>query len=107
MLTSLLASLFDTTELSEEKLTELKESDVLSELLTEMGEALPEIKQVLIDERDTFLSEKIKSAPGQKTVAVVGAGHVAGIKKALQEDRSSQMEEINTILPGLSPLKEL
>lgn len=102
LLASLFASLFDTTELSEEKLTELKESDVLSELLAEMGEALPEIKEVLIDERDTFLSEKIKSSPGEKIVAVVGAGHVEGIKKALQEDRSAQMEEINTI-PPVSP----
>ncbi len=102
LLTSLFASLFDTTELSEEKLTELKESDVLSELLAEMGQALPEIKQVLIDERDTFLSEKIKEASGKKIVAVVGAGHVAGIKKALLEDRSGQMTEINTI-PPVSP----
>lgn len=102
LLTSLFASLFDSTELSEEKLSELKESDVLSELLAEMGEALPEIKQVLIDERDTFLSEKIKEAHGKKIVAVVGAGHVAGIKKALGEDRSSQMAEINTI-PPVSP----
>jgi pheromone shutdown-related protein TraB len=101
LLASLLASLFDSTKLSEEKLSELKESDALSELLAEMGEALPEIKQVLIDERDTFLSEKIKAASGQKIVAVVGAGHVAGLKKALLEDRSAQMEEINTI-PSLS-----
>ncbi|MDR9501259.1 MAG: TraB/GumN family protein [Desulfurivibrionaceae bacterium] len=101
LLASLLASLFDSTKLSEEKLSELKESDALSELLAEMGEALPEIKQVLIDERDTFLSEKIKAAAGQKIVAVVGAGHVAGLKKALLEDRSAQMEEINTI-PSLS-----
>ncbi|MEN8257818.1 MAG: TraB/GumN family protein [Thermodesulfobacteriota bacterium] len=102
LLASLFASLFDTTELSEEKLSELKESDALSELLAEMGEALPEIKQVLIDERDTFLAEKIKASSGDKIVAVVGAGHVAGIKEALCEDRSAQMEEINTI-PPVSP----
>jgi pheromone shutdown-related protein TraB len=102
LLASLLASLFDTTELSEEKLSELRKSDALSELLTEMGEALPEIKQVLIDERDTFLAEKIKAAQGAKIVAVVGAGHVAGLKKALLEDRSAQMAEINSI-PPVSP----
>jgi pheromone shutdown-related protein TraB len=102
LLASLFASLFDTTELSEEKLSELKESDVLSELLAEMGEALPEIKQVLINERDTYLSEKIKEAHGNKIVAVVGAGHVAGLKKALLEDRSAQMAEINSI-PPVSP----
>ncbi len=103
LLASLLASLFDDTEISEEKLREMRKSDVISELMEEMGEALPEIKRVLIDERDTFLSEKIKNSLGNKTVAVVGAGHVAGIIKALGEDRSDRMEEINTI-PPVSPV---
>ncbi len=97
LLASLGASLFDTTEIDEKKLDELKDSDALSELLNEMGDALPEIKQVLIDERDTFLAEKIKESTGQKLVAIVGAGHIQGIKKGIIEDRSSQMEEINTI----------
>ena len=39
---------------------ELKETDVLSELMAELGQALPELKRVLIDKRDTYLSEKIK-----------------------------------------------
>jgi pheromone shutdown-related protein TraB len=103
LMASLLASLFDDTEISEEKLSEMRQSDVISELMEEMGEAMPELKRVLIDERDTFLSEKIKSAAAKKTVAVVGAGHVAGIKEALSEDRSARMDEINAI-PPVSPL---
>ncbi|MBU0673107.1 MAG: TraB/GumN family protein [Proteobacteria bacterium] len=103
LLASLLASMFDDTSISEEKLTELRRSDVLTELMGELGEALPELKRVLIDERDTFLSEKIKSAPGQKIVAVVGAGHVAGIIQAITEDRSEQLDEITTI-PPTSPV---
>lgn len=106
LLASLFASLFDNTEIDEQKLDELKDSDALSELLNEMGEALPEIKQVLIDERDTFLAEKIKATEGQKLVAIVGAGHVQGIKKAICEDRSGQMEEINTI-PKVSAVWKL
>ena len=39
------------------------------------------LKDILIDERDQYLAEKIRTAPGQKIVAVVGAGHVPGIKK--------------------------
>jgi len=103
LLASLMASLFEETEITEEKLKELKETDVLSELLAEMGQALPELKTVLIDERDTFLAEKIKRAKGEKIVAVVGAGHINGVKQALAEDRSSQMEAINTI-PPVSPV---
>jgi pheromone shutdown-related protein TraB len=102
LVASLVASLFEETEITEEKLEELKETDVLSELMAELGQALPELKQVLIDERDTYLAEKIKESKGDKVVAVVGAGHIEGIKNALQEDRSDQMEEINTI-PPVSP----
>lgn len=103
LLANLLLGLFDRTKITEEKLNELKKSDVLSELMLEFGKALPELKQVLIDERDTFLAEKIKAAEGNRVVAVIGAGHVKGIKKALQEDRHAQLDEINTI-PPFSPI---
>ena len=95
LLATLMASLFDKTEITEEKLAQLRQTDVLTELLEEIGEAMPELKNVLIDERDTYLSEKIKASEGERIVAVVGAGHVEGIKAALCEDRSSLMDEIS------------
>jgi pheromone shutdown protein TraB len=45
------------------------------------------------------MAEKIKDVIGNRIVAVVGAGHVAGIEKTIQEDNSHIMEEINTIPP--------
>jgi len=103
LLATLFAGLFDRAEITEEKLNELKKTDVLSELMLELGQVLPELKRVLIDERDTFLSERIKNAEGERIVAVVGAGHVEGIKKALMEDRHAQMEDIN-VIPPVSPI---
>ena len=103
LLASILTSMFEETEITEDKLRELKESDVLSELLSELGQAMPELKRVLIDERDTYLAEKIKASKGSRLVAVVGAGHVAGIKTALGEDRRDQLEAIN-IIPPVSPI---
>lgn len=99
LLTTIFASLFDSTEISEEKLAEMKQKDVLSGLMEEMGSALPDVKRVLIDERDIYLCEKIKTAEGQRLVAVVGAGHVAGIKEVFKHDRSKELEEISTIPP--------
>jgi len=99
LMATLLASLFDKTELNEEKLTELRNKDVLSEMMKEIGEALPAAKHVLIDERDIFMAENIKATPGKRIVAVVGAGHMQGIQRVIQEDNSSRMEEINTIPP--------
>ncbi len=99
LMTSLFASLFDDTKLDEDKLAELRKKDVLSGLMDELGETMPDIKKVLIDERDIFMAEKIRDAPGKKIIAVVGAGHVEGIKKEINTDNSSRIEEINTIPP--------
>ncbi len=99
LLATLFASLFDTTELSEEKLTELKQKDVLSELMSEMGNSLPDVKKVIIDERDLYLAEKIKAAEGKRLVAVVGAGHVEGIMGLFPEDHSAEIETISAIPP--------
>jgi len=107
LLATLLVSLFDTTEITEEKLEELKKKDVLSELMSELGEAMPELKRVLIDERDIYLAEKIKRSAGRKLVAVVGAGHVEGIKKRIREDNSPVMFSISTFPPVSSAFKAL
>ncbi len=103
LLATLLASLFDKTELDEEKLAELRNKDVLSELMNELGSALPTTKQVLIDERDIYMAEKIKAAPGHRLVAVVGAGHMAGIIRAIGRDNAHRLEEIDTI-PPVAPI---
>ena len=99
LLASLLTSLFDNSEISEEKLKDLKQKDVLTELLDEMGDTLPDLKRVLIDERDTYLIEKIKSSPGKRIVAVVGAGHVAGMMQKFATDNKPDLAGITTIPP--------
>lgn len=104
-LTSGFGSLFEKQELSEEKLAELRKKDVLSEMMEELGKALPVLKRVLIDERDTYLAEKIKSANGNKLVAVVGAGHVQGILSHLENDDKSDLGEIERIPKSSSVAK--
>jgi len=99
LVASLVASLFDTTELDEEKLAELRSKDVLSELMDELGNALPDTKKALIDERDIFMAEKIKAAAGDRIVAVVGAGHMEGMQQVIRQNNLDIMEEINTIPP--------
>lgn len=66
--------------ITQEEIEEMKKRDVLETLLSEIGEKLPEIKHILIDERDQYLTHKIRTAPGKKILAVVGAGHVPGIQ---------------------------
>jgi pheromone shutdown-related protein TraB len=96
-------SIFDRPELDEDELRRLRDQDVLSELMQELGEALPALKHTLIDERDAFLSHKILESAGDRIVAVVGAGHVEGIKRALLERQSIDIEAIN-VIPPVTPM---
>ena len=103
LMSSGLAGIFDKQELSEEKLQEIRQKDVLSELMKELGEAMPALKRVLIDERDHYLAQKILEAEGQKIVAVVGAGHVSGIVEILSNFQKKDLAELETI-PPVSPV---
>ena len=81
LLFQLITSMGDVENIEKEDIEKLKEWDVLETLLSELGKTLPDLQRVLIDERDQYLAHKIRTAPGKKIVAVVGAGHVPGIKK--------------------------
>ncbi|MBI5593460.1 MAG: TraB/GumN family protein [Deltaproteobacteria bacterium] len=80
LLYHLLLSFTEAEEISQEDIEKMKEQDVLEALMADVGKTLPMLKRILIEERDQYLAEKIRTAPGRKIVAVVGAGHVAGIK---------------------------
>ena len=79
-------SLFESTDISEEEMEKLKSKDMLNAMLSEFTEAFPGLKVPLIDERDQYLSQKIRSAPGEKIVAVLGAAHIPGIRKEIYHE---------------------
>ena len=71
----------------------IKEQDSLNAMMAEFGKTFPEVKKVLIDERDQFLASRIINAPGQKVVAVVGAGHVKGISEIIEKNMELPSED--------------
>lgn len=85
LLFQFIASVGKVEDIEEEDIEEMKKEDVLNTLLSDIGKSLPEVRQILIDERDQYLAYKIRTAPGKKIVGVVGAGHVPGIKKYWNE----------------------
>ncbi|RXG64806.1 TraB/GumN family protein [Candidatus Atribacteria bacterium 1244-E10-H5-B2] len=82
----LIFSMFSKEKISEEEIERLKSEDVLTVALSELARSFPRLKNTLIDERDQYLAEKIKLAPGDKVIAIVGAGHVPGIKKEIDKE---------------------
>ncbi len=86
LLSTIISSIFDDEEISEEELQELKEADALETALNEVSKEFPTVKKILVDERDAYLSTKIKNAQGKKIVAIIGAAHAKGIERTINED---------------------
>ncbi len=82
----LIFSLGQVDDISAEDVEKMKQEDVLETILADVGKSLPIVRAILIDERDQYLAHKIKTAPGETIVAVVGAGHVPGIRKYWQTE---------------------
>lgn len=86
LLNGVFFSIFSKETISEEDLENMKSQDTLNAVLAEFTESFPKLKTPLIDERDQYLAQKIKNAPGDKVVAVLGAAHVPGITKEIHKE---------------------
>ena len=76
---------------------ELTDGDVVSAMMEEFRRFSPRGAEALIDERDAFIAHKLNAlrANGYNVVAVVGAGHQAGIERYL--DQPSTLPEMQSI----------
>ena len=110
LLASLLASAFTTEKLSSQEIESLKDHNELDGMMSELADYLPGVKATLIDERDRYLAAKIwTSLPAgesaaetnKKIVAVIGAGHMQGIKthieKLVQGEETTDVSELDKI----------
>lgn len=86
LLTSVFYSIFSKETITEEDMEKMKSKDTLNAVLTDLTESFPKLKVPLIDERDQYLAQKIKEAPGDKVVAVLGAAHIPGITKEIHKE---------------------
>ncbi|MTD31110.1 TraB/GumN family protein [Planomicrobium sp. YIM 101495] len=97
LLTSVFYSIFSKETVTEEELEKMKSKDTLNAVLNDFTESFPRLKKPLIDERDQYLSQKIKEAPGNKVVAVLGAAHVPGITEEIH--RNHDLEALSEVPP--------
>ncbi len=93
----LLLSLVIDEEISEEELEKMKSQDMLTSVLDDLSQSFPSLKAIIVDERDKYLAQKIKETSGNKVVAVLGAAHIAGIKKELANDQD--LNELSKVAP--------
>ncbi|MCM3666220.1 TraB/GumN family protein [Mesobacillus subterraneus] len=97
LLSQIITSIFSRDSISEEDLEKMKEQDTINAMLNEFTETFPRLKKPLIDERDQYLAQKIKDAPGEKIVAVLGAAHVPGIKEEIKKEHD--LKKLTAIPP--------
>jgi pheromone shutdown-related protein TraB len=105
LLNGLFLGLFTREELTEDDIEQLKQGDMLTGAFTEFAAEAPALFQALIAERDDYMAAELRrnAAPGQRVLAVVGAGHLDGIARALAEDErdpETVCRELNRIPPG-------
>ncbi len=103
LLATLLGAAFSNEKIDEEEIENLKNQSAMDNMMKEMSDYLPSVKEVLIDERDRFLASKIWDSTGKKTLAVLGAGHLPGTEKFLNElskgTKNTNVSDINLIPP--------
>lgn len=103
MLAALLSSAFSAEEITSEDIEKLKQKGAVEGMMEELASYLPRVKSVLIDERDQYLATKILQSDGNRVVAVVGAGHVAGIVRCLKDlstgEQDTDLQELDTVPP--------
>ena len=99
----LFSSIISREEVSEEEIEQLKQGDMLETTFAEFAEERQDLYKPLIDERDQYMTarirQEIESKGHENILAVLGAGHVAGIRNYLQnqtEDPARLISELET-----------
>lgn len=105
---SLLMAMFSpkNKNINAEEIERLKNSDALTAIIDEFKESAPQLKRVILDERDIWMASKLKKKLGAVTVAVVGAAHVPGILKALSGEITDKQLRAMEYIPPQSKLSK-
>lgn len=108
LMTGLAAGLFSSDEVGSDEIEKLKQGDMLESSFGEFAKESPALYETIIGERDRYMATRLREeralqgvGPVQREVlAVVGAGHLAGLATYLETDNEppvplrSQLEEV-------------
>ncbi len=83
--------------LEEEEIDNMLKEDVVTVILEELKKISPTAHEVLVDERDAYMALQLKKVEDKNVVAVVGAGHVPGIRYYLENIPSVEIESLEFI----------
>ena len=114
LFSGLLASVITREKVSEEEIEKLKQGDMLETAFSQFATEASDLYVPLIDERDRFMAAHLQQAADDKdyknVLAVIGAGHMNGMTKYLQdgqEEPRSVIDNLNNLPPAGKFLKWL
>jgi pheromone shutdown-related protein TraB len=100
----LFTSLIVDEKVEDDAIEKLKQGDVLEASFAEFAGQSPELFEAVIAERDRYMAAKLREAgaahPGKHVLAVVGAGHLAGLAAALETgsiEPATQIAELEAL----------
>ena len=111
LFTGLIASLISHEEVSEEEIERLKEGDILETTFAQFAAEQKDLYLPLIDERDQYMAarllEEVQRDGHENVLAVVGAGHLKGIRDYLEagvDEPAEKIKELDHIpVPSIWP----
>lgn len=110
LLAGLLVSVVIHDKISEEEIEKLKEGDMLEAAFSQFADQNQDLFNPLIDERDRYMAIRLlmdaKGAHYRHMLAVVGAGHLKGIARYLQQMASQNQDANRAILAQLDQIPE-
>ncbi|MDH5300060.1 MAG: TraB/GumN family protein [Gammaproteobacteria bacterium] len=103
----LFTSLFSQEKVTEADIERLKQGDVLESTFAQFADSQEDIYTPLVDERDRYMAARLRqehaAGPPRKTLAVIGAGHLKGIERYLNESHrqpEAEISQLDTIPSG-------
>ncbi len=101
LFSGLIASVVSNDEVSEEEIERLKEGDILETTFAQFAAEQKDLFGPLIDERDQYMAarllEEVRRQGHENVLAVVGAGHLKGLQRYLQEGIDEPSGRITTL----------
>ncbi len=105
LLGGLFASLITSERVSAEDVEKLKQGDILESTFREVAQGSKALYQPLIAERDRYMAARlIQACAGRckQVLVVVGAGHLDGLARHLQEEASDTVLDPDSVVHVLS-----
>jgi len=110
LLTGLIQSVLSRENISKEEVEQLKEGDILESAFAQFAKKDNELYRPLIDERDRYMAlrliQETTRAKHHHIIAVVGAGHLNGIRSYLNEFCGYSDDDLDAALQELKQVPE-